>query len=228
MEFIFMLTRQDRTIDDAQEVLDTISSIGVRHIGFKDVGVPDQVLKSLTAAIRAAGATSYMEVVSTTSETVRRSMETAARIGVDRILGGKDLDTARAVLGDDLSGFHPFPGYPEGHPTKLGGTPEDVARDCRAYAEAGCGGVDLLAYRATEAEPLELVRAARAAIGNGNLIVAGSINSRDRIHALARAGADAFTIGSAIFDGSFSPSKGSLVSQVRDVLDACESAPKAA
>ena len=34
------------------------------------------------------------------------------------------------------------------------------------------------------------------------------------------AGADAFTIGSAVFDGSFSPNKGNIVSQLRDVLDA--------
>ena len=34
------------------------------------------------------------------------------------------------------------------------------------------------------------------------------------------AGADAFTVGSAVFDGSFSPHVGSLRSQLRAVLDA--------
>jgi hypothetical protein len=38
----------------------------------------------------------------------------------------------------------------------------------------GCAGIDLLAYRATDAEPLDLVRAARAAT-SGRLVVAGSI-----------------------------------------------------
>lgn len=226
MDFIFMLTRRDRTIEDADEVLDVITSIGIRHIGLKDAGASREALRRLTAAIRRAGGTSYVEVVSTTSETVRSSIETAAEVGVDRILGGKDLAAAREVLGDDLSSFYPFPGRPHGHPTALGGTPESVARDCRAYVEAGCGGIDLLAYRAIEADPVELVRAARRALGERELIVAGSINSIGRIHELARAGADAFTIGSAIFDGSFSPSKGWLVSQIRDVLAACESAPQ--
>ena len=50
---------------------------------------------------------------------------------------------------------------------------------------------------------------------------AGSVNSPERIRALQAAGADAFTIGSAAFDGSFSPRKGLLASQLRDILAAC-------
>jgi hypothetical protein len=64
-------------------------------------------------------------------------------------------------------------------------------------------------------------RAAAAALDGGRLIVAGSVNSAERISALSNAGAHAFTIGSAVFDGSFSPSKGGLRSQIRDTLDAC-------
>ena len=37
---------------------------------------------------------------------------------------------------------------------------------------------------------------------------------------LAEAGANAFTIGSAAFDGSFSPRKGALASQLGDILEA--------
>lgn len=228
MDFIFMLTRQDQTVEDAREILDMALTTGVRRIGFKDVGVSPDQLRSLTEAIRDAGAVSYMEVVSTTSDTVRRSMETAREIGVDCVLGGQDLDLARDTLEDGLARFYPFPGSPHGHPTTLGGTPEDVAQACKAYVAAGCAGVDLLAFRATEAEPLELVRAARASLADRELIVAGSVDSRERIHALAEAGADAFTIGSAIFDGSFSPTKGSFLSQIHDVLEACANAPRAA
>ena len=92
----------------------------------------------------------------------------------------------------------------------------------------GCGGVDLLAYRATAADPLDLVRAARAALPGGKLIVAGSVNSVQRIHALAAAGVDAFTIGSAVFDGAFSPAKESFRGQILDILEACDKAPKRA
>lgn len=223
-----MLTRRDQTVEDARQVLEMVLTTGVRRIGFKDVGASPHELKSLVQSIRDAGATSYMEVVSTTTETVRSSMATAREIAVDYVLGSQDLSSAREMLDGALDRFYPFPGRPCGHPTVLEGTAEDVARDCKAYAEAGCAGVDLLAYRATQADPLELVRVARAHLPGRELIVAGSVDSPERIHALAEAGADAFTIGSAIFEGSFSPTKGSFLSQIHDVLEACAAAPRAA
>jgi len=92
----------------------------------------------------------------------------------------------------------------------------------------GCGGVDLLAYRATEADPLDLVRAARRGVNGGRLIVAGSVSSARQIHALAAAGADAFTVGSAVFDCTFSPARNSLRGQILDILEACDRAPATA
>ena len=94
-----------------------------------------------------------------------------------------------------------------------------MAEHCRQFAGLGCPGVDLLAYRAVEADPLDLVRAARSTM-DGYVICAGSVNSPERIRALADAGADAFTIGSAVFDGSFSPGVSSIEDRVKYVLDA--------
>ncbi len=225
MDFIFMLTRNDRTVEDADGIVDQVCDLGVAHVGFKDVGVPSQTMRQLVDKIRRRGGTCYLEVVSTTPDAVIRSLECAAALGVDRILGGTDLAAARRILGD-LSRYFPFPGYPIGHPTRLEGTPALVAEHCAIARAMGCGGVDLLAYRATEAEPLDLVRAARGALAGGRLIVAGSVRSADQIRALAECGADAFTIGTAAFDGSFSPAKRSLRSQVLDILDACSKAPK--
>jgi putative N-acetylmannosamine-6-phosphate epimerase len=101
----------------------------------------------------------------------------------------------------------------------LGGDAALVEQQCREFAAMGCSGVDLLAYRATEADPLDLVRAARRGI-DGYLVVAGSVSTTRQIADLKSAGADAFTIGSAVFDGSFSPRKGGIVSQLRDVVEA--------
>jgi len=227
MDFIFMLTRHDRTIDDAEDVVDSVCELGVTHIGFKDIGVPRSTLERVVERIRAGHGICYLEVVSTTPEAVTASLATGAALGVDCILGGTDLDAARDVLGS-LDRYFPFPGRPVGHPTRLEGTAAQVEHDARRASERGCGGIDLLAYRATEADPLTLVRAARRGVGAGRLIVAGSVHSAAQIHALASAGADAFTIGSAVFDGTFAPTKGSLRGQIRDVLDACRSAPATA
>jgi hypothetical protein len=215
-----MLTRDDQTVEDCLDVYDIIRDTGVRHIGFKDIGVERTTLATLNAGIKALDAVSYMEVVSTTSEACLNSARTAVDIGVDRLLGGTEVAATLEILqGSDIA-YYPFPGRPEGHPTRLHGSPGDVAADCRRAEALGCAGVDLLAYRAADAKPLDLVRAARDAL-SGELIVAGSIDTPEQIHALAAAGVDAFTIGTAAFDGSFSPRKGSLRSQLRDILAAC-------
>jgi hypothetical protein len=222
LDFIFMLTRADKTVEDCIAVLDQILPLGMKHIGFKDVGVEFEVLVKLTERIRASGAISYMEVVSETPEACLRSADVARKLGIDRLLGGTDVAAIKDVLAGTHTTYYPFPGFPVGHPTKLGGQPADVAAHCQTFMAVGCGGADLLAYRATQAEPLDLVRAARKGLGrDGYLIVAGSITSRQRIADVAAAGADAFTIGTAVFDGSYSPRKGSLLSQLGDVIADC-------
>ncbi len=226
MDFIFMLTRNDRTIEDADQVVESVCDLGVRHIGFKDVGVPFAAMQEIVGRIRQRGGLCYLEVVSTTHEAMLRSLEAGRALGVDRILGGTDLEAAKRILGD-LSGYFPFPGRPVGHPTRLEGSSALVADHSREARAAGCGGVDLLAYRATQAEPLDLVRAARNALNGGKLIVAGSVKTKQQIVALAAAGADAFTIGTAVFEGAFAPSKGSMRGQILDILAACDDASKA-
>ncbi len=221
-DFIFMLTRNDRTIEDCLDVFAEIENLGLRHIGFKDVGCPPETLERLVEAIHASGATSYMEVVSQTPEACINSARIGAELGVQRLLGGTQVDEVLAVTKGTDTAYYPFPGRPEGHPTKLGGQPADVETHCRAFMDRGCAGADLLAYRATEADPVALIAAARKGLGSsGHLIVAGSVASVERIQAVAAAGADAFTIGSAVFDGSYARNSGSIRSQLKRVLADC-------
>jgi hypothetical protein len=220
MDFVFMLTRGDQTVPDCLEVLDEIRPLGLTHIGFKDIGVSPEVLAELDRRIKASGATSYMEVVSTSREACLRSARVGRDIGVDRLLGGTQVEDVLAILAGSSVRYLPFPGRPFDHPTKLAGSAAQIEDDCRRFRALGAAGVDLLAYRATEDDPLALVRAARRGI-DGTLLVAGSVQTAAQIRALADAGADAFTIGSAAFDGSFAPRMGSLLSQLRAVLDAC-------
>jgi len=225
MDFIFMLTRQDQTVVDCLEVFDAIRGSGLGHVGFKDVGVGLDTLRRLQDRIKDAGVTSYMEVVATSREAMLRSAQVALDLGVDRLMGGTAVAETLALLRGSPIEYYPFPGRPEGHPTKLGGTAAEVEAQCRAFMEQGCAGVDLLAYRAFEADPLALVRAARRGVGGkGLLICAGSVDSPARIAALADAGCDAFTIGSAAFDGSFSPRRGLLTGQLAEILAAASPA----
>ncbi|MET9652345.1 HisA/HisF-related TIM barrel protein [Streptomyces sp. NPDC006460] len=216
MDFIFMLTRADRTVPDCLDVLEAVGDLGIGHIGFKDVGVDTATLALLHRRIRERGATSYLEVVSTTREEALASARTAIDLGVDRLMGGTWVDeTLRLLAGTGIE-YLPFVGEPLGHPTRLAGTPERTAEDCRRAEAAGCAGVDLLAHRATHADPLDLVRAARAAT-TGRLVVAGGITDRGQVRDLADARVDAFTIGSAAFAGSLRPDAGTLRAQLAEV-----------
>lgn len=225
MDFIFMLTRDDRTVEDCLDLFELIRPVGLKHVGFKDVGVSPAVLRALTKAIHAAGAISYMEVVSTTPEACLASARVGRELGVNRMLGGTEIDQILGVLDGGDTDYYPFAGRPVGHPTKLGGAPVEVEAHCRDFTAKGCAGCDILAYRATEADPIDLVKAARRGLGPEKyLIVAGAITSARQIRAVEAAGADAFTIGTAVFDGSYSPTKGSILSQLRDVLADCGAA----
>ncbi len=224
VDFIFMLTREDRTIEDCLEVVDAIAPLGLRHIGYKDVGVPVPVLAELDRRIKAAGATSWMEIVAPDPEAALPALDTAARIGSDRVMGGTASPAIMERLSRTGMAYLPFPGRTSGHPTVLHGSAEEIAADCARIAGLGCAGVDLLAYRAVDADPLALLRAARAATP-GFLVVAGSIDTPERIAAVHGAGADAFTIGSAIFAGALDRRKGSYLGQIAAVRDVVSSLP---
>jgi len=214
-----MLTRHDRTIETAPAVLDEIRPLGLGHIGFKDVGADRDRLAMLNRAIRDAGAVSYLEIVSAGPAAAVAAARLAREIGVDRLLGGTATPAMLAALAGSAVAYYPFVGTPLGHPTRLGGDAADIAADCRAARARGCAGVDLLAYRAIEADPLALVRAARAAT-DGWLIVAGSVDSPSRVSAVAEAGADAFTIGTAAIEGRFARGRQGLAAQLMAIRDA--------
>ncbi len=229
MDFVFMLTRNDATVENALDLVEIARELGLSHIGFKDVGAEAAVLRRLTAAIRAAGATPWMEVVSTTREAELRSVSLGRDLGVDVLMGGVHVEEALKILDGCAIRYLPFAGKPSGHPTRLGGSAEEVEAQCRAFARQGCGGVDILAYRATEAEPLDLVAACRRGfLDSGVVVAAGSVNSAERVAALRAAGADAFTIGTAAIECAYAPGAGSLMAQLRAVLADCGSSAQGA
>lgn len=223
LRFIFMLTRNDRTVPAAMDHLETALSLGVRHIGFKDVGLPVEDLKALNAVIKAKGATSYLEVVSLDRDSEVVSARAAVEIGVDILLGGTHVDDVLPVIaGTDLQYF-PFPGQITGHPSVLEGNIDDIAASAAALAARdGVHGLDLLAYRSPDQDVPSLIAAVCKAAGKP-VIVAGSIADRRRIAAVHAAGALGFTIGTAALDGEYPAPAVDLEAQLtailRDVAD---------
>lgn len=212
-DFIFMLTQADRTVPDAQVHLGTVLAAGIRHIGFKDVGLPQDELAALTLAIKAAGGTAYLEVVSLDAQSERRSAEMAVALGVDVLLGGTRPNIVGPIVRGTGLRYMPFPGTVVGHPSILTSSHDDIVESARVLVGRNdVDGLDLLAYRFSgDVEALMLAVCKVAA--PKPVIVAGSIASASRIAAVRQAGAAGFTIGTAAFEARF-PANRDLVSQL--------------
>jgi hypothetical protein len=215
-EFIFMLTRQDATVPDALAVYDEIRESGVRHVGFKDIGAPREVLAELVRRIQGDGRTAYLEVVSVTTADELTSIATGVDLGVDVIMGGTHPDAAEAILSGSGICYYPFPGRVIDHPSVLVGTIDEIAASAaelssRPYVH----GLDLLAYRFDGDVPA-LCRAVVAASA-GPVVAAGSIDSPERIRLVGEVGCWGFTIGGAVFDRCLVPD-GDLTDQIERAL----------
>jgi hypothetical protein len=219
IEFVFMLTHQDRTVPDADAVLASLAGSGLRYVGFKDVGATPARQRELVDRAHALGMMVFLEVVSTTVDDERASLEAARAAGVDRVIGGTHPEVAVPLLAGSGIAYSPFPGRIVGHPSVLEGSVEEIAADAaRLTALPGVDGLDLLAYRHATVDPVALTRAVTAASA-GPVVVAGSIDSLEQVRRLDAAGAWGFTIGSAAFEGRL-PGGPTVAGQVRALLDA--------
>lgn len=213
-----MLTHNDQTVENAMEVYKEIRDTPLRLAGFKDVGATPATLRSLTDAMHADGREVFLEVVSTSRDEELRSIEAALEVGVDYLLGGTNYDDALALLEGSSLRYFPFPGTIVGHPSRLEGSMEAIAEHGRELvSKPGVHGLDLLAYRHDSVDPPTLTRAVVEACRHP-VIAAGSVDSEQRIVDLAAAGAWAFTIGGAIFEGQL-PGAPSISSQIEWTME---------
>ncbi len=213
-----MLTHNDQTVENAAEVYKEIRNTPLRLAGFKDVGATPVTRRSLTDAMHADGREVFLEVVSTSRDEELRSIEAALEVGVDYLLGGTHYDDALGLLEGSSLRYFPFPGTIVGHPSRLEGTVEAIAEHGRELvSKPGVHGLDLLAYRHDSVDPPTLTRAVVEA-SRHPVIAAGSVDSEQRIVDLAAAGAWAFTIGGAIFEGQL-PGAPSISSQIEWTME---------
>jgi hypothetical protein len=217
IEFVFMLTRDDRTLPDARAVYASIAGSGVRHVGCKDLGLERPELAALMSDIRSNGHTSHLEVVSESEEATLASARAAAEIRPDYLIGGTLIEPVQEIIAATGIRFFPYIGRIVGHPCLLRGSVQEIAEDARRAEELGVDGINLLAYRYDG----DVDRLVEAVVGATSLpvIAAGSVDSPERIRALEERGVWAFTIGTAALDGVLVPGA-PLDAQLRFALEA--------
>jgi hypothetical protein len=215
-EFILMLTYNDSTVQDALRIFRECKDTPVAHWGFKDVGLPPEEMKALVREMKAAGKTTYLEVVSLSEEEGLRGANLAVEAGFDILMGTVFFDSILDSLKGKPIQYYPFPGHIFGHPSIMDGTIEEVVAHARFLESKGVPGMDLLSYRYVGDAPLLLREVVRAT--NVPIVSAGSIDSYTRMAEVWQAGAWGFTIGSALFDKKF-VSEGSFKENTIAVCD---------
>ena len=132
-EFIFMLTHEDVTVENAFEVHSEIRDVGLRYVGFKDIGLPFDRLKALAEVIHECGQEVMLEVVSEEKRDELRSAQASLDLGVDYLLGGSHAEEITEILAGSGIRYCPFPGRVVGHPSQLRGSIEEITESADGW-----------------------------------------------------------------------------------------------
>lgn len=214
-DLIFFLTYSDVTVYDAIDIFEETKNTAVKYFGFKDVGLPKEKLKDLHSRMKREGKTTFLEVVTATKEDNIRSAKMAVELGVDYMIGGTAVRQTLPLLKGTNIKYFPYIGKIVGHPCLLRGTIPEIAKDAKTVEKTGAEGIDLLAYR-YNGDIEKMIQSVQKAT-KIPLIVAGSIDSVERVKKMLDLKVWAFTIGSAFFDRKFVPT-GNLTDQINAVL----------
>jgi hypothetical protein len=215
-KLIVMLTYNDETVKNAKEVFGSCKDLPVDFWGFKNVGLPLNQMKNLVKDMKAAGKTTFFEVVTLSEADGLEGAKMAVECGFDYLLGTVFYPSVADYCKKTNLRYLPFCGKVHGHPSILEGTPEEIVVDAMKLQAAGCQGTDLLAYR-NEKDPEKVIRTLVEKV-DFPVVVAGSISSFERIDTVQRIDPWTFTIGSALFEGKFGSDK-SFRGQLKAVYD---------
>lgn len=203
-KIIVMLTHNDKTVKNAQEVFETCSDLPVQYWGFKDVGLNRPDMKKLIDSMKKAGKTTFLEVVSYSEEECMAGAIMAVDLGFDHLMGTVYHKPVFDYLVTQEIKFLPFCGRVYGSPSVLEGSFNEIITDAENLLNQGVYGIDLLAFRHKDGAGLAEEYCNRV---KKPVVIAGSINSPQRIDFINRINPWAFTMGSALFTENFVPGK---------------------
>lgn len=201
-KLIVMLTHHDVTVKNAKEVFESCKDLPVVNWGFKDVGLPPAEMKELCQLMKREGKTTFLEVVTYSEEECMRGAKLAVECGFDYLAGTIFYDSVLEYIKKHDLKYCPFVGKVYGSPSVLEGTVASCLKQENEYREKGVYGIDLLGYRYSQGDPevfsADFIRDSRLPV-----IMAGSIDSLERIEKVRMMNPWTFTMGSALFDKKF-------------------------
>jgi hypothetical protein len=200
-KLIVMLTHNDKTVPDAIEVFEKCKNTKAEYWGFKEIGIPLAEMKDLVGRMKAAGKTTFLEVVDYTEEGCLDGAKVAVDCGFDILMGTMFFPSILEYLKDKPIKYMPFVGDIYDRPSILDGTIESMIDEANDLMEKGVDGFDLLGYRYT-GDP-EVLNQRFVAEVNAPVCLAGSIGSYERLDRVLEYNPWTYTIGSAFFDNKF-------------------------
>ena len=128
-EIIIMLTHHDVTVKDAGEIFEQCKDLPVKFWGFKNVGLPKDEMKKVAGAMKAAGKTTFLEVVTYDEASCLDGAQTAIDCGFDYLMGTVYYDSVAKLLKENGMAYLPFVGKVSGSPSILEGTNEEIIQN---------------------------------------------------------------------------------------------------
>jgi len=203
VKLIVMLTNNDKTVENANEIFENCKDSEVECWGFKDIGLPVVEMQKLVKNMKRANKKTFLEVVSIGEEEGIKGAKLAVECGFDYLMGTVFYEKIADYLIDKHPKYFPFCGKIYGSPSILDGTVDEIINHAKHVLKNGAEGVDLLAYRyIKEDADKRLIRDFLSQIKEP-VVLAGSIDSWGRLEKVLNYKPWGFTIGSAFFDNKF-------------------------
>lgn len=215
-ELVVMLTHNDFSVDNAEEIFEQCRDSQARYWGMKEVPLPQERMKALFTEMKKAGKTTVLEVVGYTEEEGVKGAELAAACGCDILMGTMFSRRVADICHANGIRYMPFVGTITGRPSVLTGGIAEIVAEAQRVVAAGADGVDLLGYRYA-GDAVALNRALCESLP-GRVCIAGSIDSYQRLDEVKEAGAALFTIGGAFFENKFADTFAGQIDKVCNYL----------
>lgn len=216
-KLIVMLTHKDLTVDNALEVFESCADLPIDYWGFKDVGISKVDARRLVEVMRYHNKTTFLEVVNYSEDECQESARMAVDAGFDYLTGTRFYPSVANIASKNNIGYFPFVGNVSGSPVKLEGSISDILEECKQLEEAGVSGLDLVAYRYADGNPVDLAKQVVTS-AEKKVIIAGSIADEERLKSVAEINPYAFTMGGALFEKKFDP-EGDFRSNLERVIE---------
>ena len=154
---IAMLTHTRMFQLNGPRIFDECLDLPLEHWGFKNMGLSRGEMKALVRAMKEAGKTTFLEVVTIGEAECMRGAQIAVEDALDPLMGTVFYDSVFQYLQKHTTKYFPFCGRIVGHPSILEGTPDEIAHDGFRLQMKGVDRLDLLAYKhSTSAEEIAL------------------------------------------------------------------------